>query len=85
MCCFIQFRHFILDNGGEVTAIEVKSGRRGMGAGLLPTASLGFLAPLPFFQETLQEEGKEIGECIELTVPTDVLIAKLNAILHIWI
>ena len=25
---------FIIDNGGEVTAIEVKSGRRGMNAGL---------------------------------------------------
>ena len=25
---------FIIDNGGEVTAIEVKSGRRGMNVGL---------------------------------------------------
>lgn len=36
-------------------------------------------------QETLQQECEEIGECVELTVPSDVLVTEFDTILHIWI
>ena len=40
---------------------------------------------LPFLQETFQQEGEEIGESIELAVPTNVLVAKFDAVFYIWI
>ena len=43
------------------------------------------MARLPFLQEALQQECEEIGECVELPVPTDVLIAEFDAVLHIRI
>ena len=43
------------------------------------------LTRLSFFQEAFQKEGKEIGECVELAVPTNVLITELDAVFHIWI
>ena len=36
-------------------------------------------------QETLQQECEEIGECVELPVPTDILIAEFDAVLHVGI
>ena len=40
---------------------------------------------LSFLQETLQQECEEIGECVELPVPTDILIAEFDAVLHVGI
>ena len=43
------------------------------------------LTRLSFLQETFQEEGKKIGECVKVPVPSDVLVSKFDTILHIWI
>ena len=43
------------------------------------------LTRLPFLQEAFQEESEEIGECVELPIPSDILIAEFDAVLHIRI
>ena len=51
---------------------------------LLPAFSLPLFI-FSFFQKSLQQEGEEIRECVELPVPPDVLVAQLDSVLHIGI